>query len=67
MGFRKFLTPKWVDRYADIYRQEGVKGVIKKGGPWLLVGFILFYLIRDSILYLLIPYLIAKGIIDISK
>jgi len=26
------------------------------------LAFILFYLIRDSILYILIPYLIAKGI-----
>jgi hypothetical protein len=63
MSFRKFLTPRWVDRYADIYRKEGFKGVMLKGGLWLLVGFILFYLIRDSILYLLIPYLITKGII----
>ncbi len=64
-GFRKWLTPKWVDKYATIYRQEGFKGVVKKGGVWLLVGFFMFYLIRDSILYLLIPYLIAKGVIDI--
>jgi len=64
MGFRKFLTPKWVDRYATIYRQEGFRGVMKKGGVWLLVGFIVFYLIRDSILYLLIPYLVATGLLD---
>lgn len=62
MGLRKFLTPKWVDRYADIYRQEGFKGVIKKGGWKLLAAFFLFYLIRDSILYLLIPFLVAKGL-----
>ncbi|MDZ4845069.1 MAG: hypothetical protein SH857_05910 [Chitinophagales bacterium] len=64
MGIKKFLTPKWVDRYADIYRQEGFKGVIKKGGWKLVVAFFLFYLIRDSILYLLIPFLIARGLWD---
>lgn len=64
MSFRKFLTPKWVDRYTDIYRQEGFKGVIKKGGVKLLIAFFLFYLIRDSILYLLIPFLVAKGFLD---
>jgi len=64
-GLRKFLTPKLFDKYTDVYRKEGFKGVLKKGGWSLLVGFILFYLVRDSILYLLIPYLIAKGIIDV--
>ncbi len=28
-----------------------------------IVGFILFYLIRDSILYILLPYLAYKGVI----
>jgi hypothetical protein len=35
---------------------------VKRLGWKFVVAFILFYLIRDSILYLLIPYLIAKGI-----
>lgn len=65
MGVRKFLTPRWVNKYADVYRKEGFKGVLKKGGGWILLGFFIYYLIRDSILYLLIPYLIAKGVIDI--
>jgi hypothetical protein len=30
-----------------------------------IVGFLLFYLIRDAILYLLLPYLIVKGIISL--
>lgn len=29
----------------------------------MIVAFILFYLIRDSILYILLPYLAYKGII----
>ena len=62
MGIRKFLTPKWVDRYTDVYRQEGFKGVVKKGGWKLVVGFFLFYLIRDSVIYLLLPYLAARGL-----
>ena len=64
MRIKKFLTPKWVDFYANIYRQEGFKGVIKKGGWKLVIAFFLFYLIRDSILYLLIPFLVAKGLWD---
>lgn len=35
---------------------------VKKLGWKFIAAFILFYLIRDSILYVLIPYLIAKGL-----
>ncbi|MGH8016122.1 MAG: hypothetical protein ACREBV_08025 [Candidatus Zixiibacteriota bacterium] len=35
---------------------------VKSLGWKFMLAFILFYLIRDSILYILIPYLIAKGI-----
>jgi len=56
------LTPKFLIKYISIYKEEGFKGVIKKGGWKLLLYFFLFYLIRDSILYILIPYLVWKGI-----
>ena len=68
MGIRKFLTPKWVQRnvelYKEIYRREGFKGVVKKGGWRLLLGLFLYYLIRDSFLYLILPYLVARGFWD---
>ena len=37
-------------------------GEVKKLGWKFVTAFILFYLIRDTILYILIPYLIARGI-----
>lgn len=37
---------------------------VKKMGWKFVLAFILFYLIRDSILYLLLPYLIINGIIS---
>ncbi len=36
---------------------------VKKLGWKFIVGFILFYLVRDVILYIIIPYLIYKGVI----
>ena len=35
---------------------------VKQLGWKFVAAFILFYLIRDTILYILIPYLIARGI-----
>ena len=58
---KKFFIPKWMSKYTDIYRKEGFKGLLKKGGLKLIIGFIIFYLIRDVILYILIPYMIARG------
>ena len=37
---------------------------VKQLGWKMIVGFIVFYLIRDSILYILLPYLAYKGILD---
>ena len=61
---RNFLKPKLITKYTEIYVREGFRGVIKRGGWKLVVYFFLFYLIRDTILYILIPYFIGKGIID---
>ena len=59
-----FLKPKFIRKYTDVYRKEGFRGVVKKGGWKLLFYFFIFYLIRDTILYILIPYLVGKGIFD---
>jgi len=35
---------------------------VRRLGWKFMLAFFLFYLVRDSILYILIPYLIAKGL-----
>jgi len=60
-----FLTPKWLREYADEFKKNGFKGVIKKGGYKILIYFFLYYLIRDSILYIIIPYLVGKGVFNL--
>ena len=44
-------------------KKYGYYKLLKKKGSRVLVAFILFYLIRDSLLYIVIPVLIAKGFI----
>ena len=55
------LKPKFIKEYTKIYRKDGLRGVLKKGGWKILFYFFIFYLIRDTILYILIPYLGYKG------
>ena len=63
MSFKEFFKFKFISKYMAIFKKDGFKGLIKEGGWKLLIFFFLYYLIRDSILYILIPYLIVKGII----
>ncbi|MFT4902965.1 MAG: hypothetical protein ACI84S_000668, partial [Thalassomonas sp.] len=46
----------------QIYKQHGFKGVIKEGGWKIVIYFFLFYLIRDSFLYIILPYFFMKGV-----
>jgi len=59
---RKILKPAWLEKYTEIYRESGWKGIIKTGGIKLFIAFFLFYLIRDSILYILPIYLGLQGL-----
>ena len=56
------LTPNFLKPYIKIYREGGFKALIKKGGLKLLLFIFLFYLIRDSILYIIIPLIAYYGI-----
>lgn len=57
------LTPKFMRKYIQIWREEGWRAALKAAGWKLIMGIILFYLIRDLILYVLIPYLIYKEVV----
>ena len=52
------LLPKIIREYLDILKNEGFKALIKKGGYKLFLIIFIYYLIRDTILYV-IPFLIA--------
>tara|TARA_Y100001935_G_scaffold251780_1_gene254430 strand:+ start:86 stop:289 length:204 start_codon:yes stop_codon:yes gene_type:complete len=55
------LTPKFLKPYIKIYKEKGFKALIKKGGIKLLLFIFLFYLVRDTILYIIIPLIAYYG------
>ena len=59
----KILKPKFILDWGEILKEGGYLKLLKKKGFIVLVAFILFYLIRDSLLYIVIPLLIAKEFI----
>ena len=46
-----------------IIRQDGFRGFIRKRGWKVIAAVFLYYLIRDSFLYILLPYLVAREIL----
>jgi len=59
---KKFLQPTFVREWLAIIKNDGLKGLVSKKGWVVVVAFFLFYLIRDSLLYILVPYLATKGL-----
>lgn len=62
MQLKQFLVPKKILRLREELKAKGFKAFARDLGWKVIVLIILFYLIRDSILYILIPFLIARGI-----
>jgi hypothetical protein len=60
--FSERATPKFVLEAKIIFKETGLRGVLRKYGWKVVAGFFAYYLVRDTLLYLVIPYLIAKGI-----
>jgi hypothetical protein len=56
--------PKFIQEWRALLKEKGVKGFVKEKGWKIIVLFFLYYLIRDSILYIIIPYLVINNIIE---
>lgn len=46
------------------FKAGGFRGVFRRYGWKIFAAFFLYYLIRDLILYVLIPYLVARHFIN---
>lgn len=62
VSFMERITPKFARDARRIFKEGGFRAVVKRYGWRVFAAFFIYYLIRDSILYLLIPYLIARGL-----
>ena len=53
----KFYQPNFIKKWLKIYKEDGFKIFIKKKGIKVVLVVIIFYLIRDSFLYIFLPYI----------
>ncbi|TDI99204.1 MAG: hypothetical protein E2O76_06900 [Caldithrix sp.] len=60
---QRVLKPKIIQDWAAVWREHGFKEFIKRKGWKIVAAVFLFYLIRDSFLYIFLPYLAARGLL----
>jgi len=58
--------PGFIVEWLAIYRDGGLFHLLKVKGWTVVIAFFLYYLIRDSILYILIPYLAYSNLSSCS-
>jgi len=61
--FRVFRwIPQFLVEARSVYLSNGARGVIQRYGWKILALLLVYYLVRDSIIYLLLPYLVIHGV-----
>ncbi len=60
----RFLVPRVIAAEVASWRELGLKGYVRKRGFRFFAAIFIFYLVRDTTLYIIIPYLVLKGVIS---
>jgi len=58
------LIPSFLKECIIYFKENGLRSTIKKYGIKLILTVFIFYLVRDTILYIIIPYIALKGIFN---
>lgn len=61
MLLKRLFKPPIIQEWTDLLREKGLRVFIREKGWKIVIAVFMFYLIRDSILYILVPVLITQG------
>ncbi len=50
------FKPQFMKPWIEAYKKGGVKELLTQKGWKVIVAFFVFYLVRDSLLYIIIPW-----------
>ena len=62
-SIRSLWKPKFIQDWLSVWKEHGFRGFVKEKGWKIVIAVVLFYLVRDSILYLALPYFAARGLL----
>lgn len=57
------IKMKWIRKYKTIYKQGGVKAVLKEGG-WLMLLLLFSFFLLKGLLWLAIGYFAKEAIVS---
>lgn len=63
MLLKRIFKPPIIQEWSDLLREKGLRVFVREKGWKIVIAVFMFYLIRDSILYILVPVLITQGFI----
>lgn len=63
MNLKHIFKPPIIQEWTSLLREKGLKAFVREKGWKIVVAVFMFYLVRDSIMYILIPVLITQGFI----
>jgi hypothetical protein len=63
MNLRKILKPPLIQEWTKLLREKGIKGFIREKGWKVVIAIFAYYLVRDTTLYIIIPFLVTQGFI----
>lgn len=63
VNLKSILKPQFIQTWIADWKEHGFKQFVKQRGLKVVIVIFIFYLIRDSLLYLLLPYLAARGLL----
>ncbi|MGH7493389.1 MAG: hypothetical protein ACREOO_13495 [bacterium] len=63
MNLKKFFKPPVIQEWTALLREQGLRAFVRQKGWKIVAAIFLFYLVRDSVVYIIIPLLIAQGFI----
>ncbi len=56
------MIPNWLKNWIQIYKNGGFKSLIKEKG-WIVGAVIFMFFFLKGMLWLIVPYFIAKGLL----
>ncbi|NIR49495.1 hypothetical protein GWO43_13380 [candidate division KSB1 bacterium] len=62
-SIRRIFKPDIIREWTALWKELGFWGLVKRKGWKIVTAVVLFYLIRDSLLYIILPYLAARGLL----
>ena len=59
---RIILSLGFLKSYKKTFKEIGFRGLVQKEGWSIVFVFIVFYLIRDTLIFIIIPYISISGL-----